>query len=287
MTTTQPNLNAPVVSFVDQWEEWHASHEANRASSHGFLAVTGLYWLEAAPQSIPNLLGEWWTDASGVHIRLQPGAGSLRSSGIDGEPGVALEGIVDLGVIPERGGVTLWAGDVAIEVAKRGGRDLVRPRDPHAPFLTRYAGTPTFTPDPTWALTGRFEAFATPRPTTVGAVADGLEHVYEAPGVVAFEHPVTGERHQLTAFPGGADESLLLLFTDATSGATTYGANRSIAVPAPGPDGEVTLDFNRATNLPCAYTDHATCPLPPSENRLPFAVEAGEKVPTHRVGVDR
>jgi uncharacterized protein len=32
-------------------------------------------------------------------------------------------------------------------------------------------------------------------------------------------------------------------------------------------------------NLPCAYTEFATCPLPPAENHLPIAVEAGEKLP--------
>jgi len=45
------------------------------------------------------------------------------------------------------------------------------------------------------------------------------------------------------------------------------------------PHGAVTLDFNRAVNLPCAYTEFATCPLPPPENRLPVAVEAGEMIP--------
>ena len=44
----------------------------------------------------------------------------------------------------------------------------------------------------------------------------------------------------------------------------------------------VTLDFNRAVNLPCAYTDFATCPLPPAGNRLPVAVEAGEQTPYER-----
>ena len=37
------------------------------------------------------------------------------------------------------------------------------------------------------------------------------------------------------------------------------------------------IDFNRAYNMPCAYTDFATCPLPPAANTLPFAVEAGER----------
>ncbi|SCE79973.1 Protein of unknown function (DUF1684) [Micromonospora matsumotoense] len=51
---------------------------------------------------------------------------------------------------------------------------------------------------------------------------------------------------------------------------------------APDAQGRVTLDFHRAPNLPCAYTDFATCPLPPVENRLPVAVEAGEKLPYER-----
>ena len=67
--------------------------------------------------------------------------------------------------------------------------------------------------------------------------------------------------------------------TGATSGVTTYAANRSLRVAAPDADGKVILDFNRATNLPCAYTEFATCPLPPAANRLPVAVEAGEQIP--------
>ena len=47
--------------------------------------------------------------------------------------------------------------------------------------------------------------------------------------------------------------------------------------------GSTIIDFNRAVNLPCAYTDFATCPLPPAENRLPIAIEAGEKTPLSRV----
>ena len=52
---------------------------------------------------------------------------------------------------------------------------------------------------------------------------------------------------------------------------------------SPEPIGTVVLDFNRAANLPCAFTDLATCPLPPAENRLPIAIEAGEKIPYERL----
>jgi hypothetical protein len=69
---------------------------------------------------------------------------------------------------------------------------------------------------------------------------------------------------------------------DATSGFTTYAASRVLELGPPGPDGRVVLDFNRAANPPCAYTDLATCPLPPPENRLPVAIEAGERTPDER-----
>jgi len=192
---------------------------------------------------------------------------------------------VFLGPISEREGLNLrvedtGAGHTVIELAKRGGRYVVRPRHPLNPLLTGYRGTPAYTPKPEYSVTGIFVPFDQPRSTTVGAAAEGIHHVYEAPGELRFR--LRGNDLVLTAFNGHVPGTLSVLFTDATSGITTYAANRSLSVAAPGPDGTVTLDFNRAVNLPCAYTDLATCPLPPSENRLPVAVEAGEQTPYER-----
>ena len=39
----------------------------------------------------------------------------------------------------------------------------------------------------------------------------------------------------------------------------------------------MTLDFNKAINPPCAFTDFATCPLPQRRNRMKVAIEAGEQ----------
>jgi uncharacterized protein (DUF1684 family) len=38
----------------------------------------------------------------------------------------------------------------------------------------------------------------------------------------------------------------------------------------------IDVDFNEAFNPPCAFTDFATCPLPPEQNRLALAIDAGE-----------
>ena len=87
-----------------------------------------------------------------------------------------------------------------------------------------------------------------------------------------------GAEHRLVAW-GEDDGSLWILFRDATSGVTTYPALRQLVVAPPAPDGSVRIDFNRAYNMPCAYTEFATCPVAPTANTLTFAVEAGEQIP--------
>ncbi|WP_288115217.1 DUF1684 domain-containing protein, partial [Microbacterium sp. SCN 71-21] len=160
------------------------------------------------------------------------------------------------------------------------GRDILRPRRRDAAYLAGYHGTPTYVPNTRWRAEARFEAYDAPRPITVDAAVDGIQHVYDAPGELVFS--LRGEEFRLIAFPGRTDD-LLVLFTDATSGLTTYAASRSLAVPPPDADGRTVIDFNRAVNLPCAYTDFATCPLPPTGNRLPVGIEGGEKTPLARV----
>lgn len=264
--------------FSAAWEQWHAAHERRLADPHGFLAITHLHWLDSTAARLDGAPGAWSVEDGAVQISLEPGE-SLQRDGQ--ELNTPAGTTISLGPIEERGGVDLVAGESVIEVAKRGGQYIVRPRNPGSALLRDYHGTPAYEPAPAFAVDGTFVPFEEPRPTTVGAVVEGIQHVYEAPGEIRFE--LAGRQLALTAFNGSAPGSLSVLFTDLTSGRTTYAANRSVsAVPAA--DGSVQLDFNRAVNLPCAYTDLATCPLPPAENRLPVAVEAGEKIPYEREG---
>lgn len=273
MTTPASRTVQDVDDFAAEWDAWHRRQEARLAGPHGFLAISSLHWLTGEPQRFRDAPGQWSTGPDGVVVALADDEELVIG-------GSAVRGRHFFGVIPERGGVNAAWGDAVIEVAKRGGNDIVRPRHPGNPLRTAFRGTPAYPPHPRWAVTGRYVPFAEPRPTAVGSVVDGLEHIYAAPGQVTFI--LEGQDLSLTAFPGHDPGSLLILFTDATSGSTTYPANRSLHLPPPAADGMVVLDFNRAANLPCAYTDLATCPLPPAENRLPVAVEAGEKTPYER-----
>ncbi|MDI5967794.1 DUF1684 domain-containing protein [Streptomyces sp. SL13] len=260
--------------FTRQWEEWHARREAALTDPHGFLAVTSLRWLDAEPTRFPDAPGAWSTGDDGVVVELADG----ERLTVDG---TEVSGRHAFGVLPERSGVNAVAGRAVVEVARRGGHDILRPRHPDNALRLEHPATPAYAPDPRWAVTGRYVPFDTPRAVTVGAAVEGLQHVYDAPGQVEFE--LEGATYRLTAFNGAAPGSLHVLFTDATSGVTTYAANRSVSIAAPDDSGRVLIDFNRATNLPCAYTDLATCPLPPDGNRLPVAVEAGERIPHERL----
>ncbi len=257
--------------FSEEWQAWKEGRERSLAEPYGWLALVSLDWLEDTPRGYPGLPGLWWQDADAAHFDPQ-GADVTHE-------GAPITGPHRFELVKSGPGARVVAGDVEIEVARRGGY-LIRVHDPKAPVLRAFHGVPGYDPAPEWVLTGTFEPFDEPRPTTVGAVVEGLSHVYTAPGVVRFRHGA--DEHVLTAF-NGVNGGLSILFTDATSGVTTYAANRSLPVPAPDADGTVVLDFNRAVNLPCAFTDFATCPLPPEGNRLPFAVEAGEKTPYERV----
>ncbi|MEU4695182.1 DUF1684 domain-containing protein [Actinoplanes sp. NPDC023714] len=257
------------ILFQQQWDEWHAAHEKRRADPHGFLAITGLHWLDSSPSRFDHAPGAWSTGTEGVTVDL--GAESL----VVGD--VTVTGVHRFDPIPERSDITAHWGDIAVEIARRGGHDVVRPRNPASPVLAAYRGTPAYPADEKWVIPGDFVPYPEPTPIPVGSVSEGIEHVYESPGTVSFE--ISGVPLSLIVFNGTAPGSLFALFTDETSGLTTYAANRSLFIAAPDDGGAVTLDFNRATNLPCAYTEFATCPLPPAGNRLPVAIEAGERKP--------
>jgi uncharacterized protein (DUF1684 family) len=81
----------------------------------------------------------------------------------------------------------------------------------------------------------------------------------------------------------GYGGGLWIPFSDASSGVDTYGGGRYLYDTIKGADlvisgSKIVLDFNFAYNPSCAYDDRWSCPLSPPENRLPFAVTAGERI---------
>lgn len=74
------------------------------------------------------------------------------------------------------------------------------------------------------------------------------------------------------------EDYLFLPFKDMTNDVSTYGGGRYLNISKKDvDDGMVNIDFNKAYNPWCAFSDGFNCPIPPSENHLGIAIEAGEK----------
>lgn len=69
---------------------------------------------------------------------------------------------------------------------------------------------------------------------------------------------------------------LFIPFLDLTNGDKTYGGGRYVEIEQPIGD-SCEVDFNYAYNPYCAYNHDYSCPIPPLENTLDIAIEAGEK----------
>ena len=76
---------------------------------------------------------------------------------------------------------------------------------------------------------------------------------------------------------------LFLPIKDSSNGETTYGGGRYLELTLGDiveRDGQaiMVIDFNKCFNPYCAYSDGYNCPVPPRENHLSIAVNAGEKM---------
>ncbi len=109
-------------------------------------------------------------------------------------------------------------------------------------------------------------------PLTDGSKQRYIEHSYA-------EFELGGKTNRLLllqAMDEADKRNFFLAFADATSAAETYGGGRYLNVRQDGKT-SITLDFNLAYNPYCAYNPDYACPIPPKENLLEIALEAGEK----------
>lgn len=71
---------------------------------------------------------------------------------------------------------------------------------------------------------------------------------------------------------------LFLPFKDKTNGDETYGGGRYINLDISDiAEGKITIDFNKAYNPYCAYSEGYNCPIPPKANHFDISILSGEK----------
>jgi len=267
-------------AYAKEIEAIRAARLARLTTPDGWLTLIGLHFLNPGENTVgsakdntvvlakgPAHLGRIAVAADGsVKIALMPDA----EARIDGR--AILVGELHFG---DAGRPTVVScGTISFFVIERGGKLALRVKDSASERRTHFLGLDYFPTDPAWRIEAQWVPFDEPRSIPITNIL-GQVSPANAPGKAVFEHQ--GKRYELLPIDEGPGEPLFFVISDATSGNETYGAARFVYADAPQGDGKVILDFNRAQNPPCAFTPFATCPLPPQENRLPFAVTAGEK----------
>ena len=264
--------------YLASSEAWRQEIENKLRAPNGWLALAGLIWLHEGV----NLIG---TDPA-ADLRLPAGTASpiLGRIEVDGSEAVLhvtgndptrVQGspVDRVALVPDVGDSPTYVEirELRFVLIRRGPRLGIRLWDNRRPERTAFPGRTWYPIDPAWRVTASFAAHDPPLALSVPNVL-GEVNLEKSIGKVVFA--VSGTSFSLEALT--EDEGgLFLIFADPTNGDTTYPSGRFLYTAAPS-DGNVVLDFNSAYSPPCAFTPYATCPLPPSENRLAIRVEAGE-----------
>ncbi|HHN74866.1 MAG TPA: DUF1684 domain-containing protein [Acidobacteria bacterium] len=271
----------PDAALVDAVEAYRAARQARLTAEDGWLSLVGLYWLHPGSNRVGSaddadvILPPDVAPAEAGVLVLEAGRVLLRAHRdsaleIDGHPFTEQVLVSDAAGEP----TIVEAGRVSFYVIDRDGRLGVRVKDPEAPARRAFSGLEYFPIDPRWKVLARWVPFEQPREVRVANVIGQVTET-RVGGRVEFDFD--GRTYSLLPLVDDPfTEDLFFVFADATNGEQTYHAGRFLTAD-PIRDGRVELDFNRAYNPPCAFTRFATCPLPPADNRLKVAVEAGEK----------
>lgn len=272
---------------IDEVSQWRAAYEASLRQDWGWLSVTGLHWLEDGVHSLGS--------AESAAIRLEPGdaaAGSAVPAHAanlirDGssvrldilEPGSILKQgqAAESGALEFNGtqGERFVLGNQSFLVVRRDERVGVRTWNNDSEQRRQYRGSDWFEASEGWQVEAEFRPFAEPRTVHyLNVIGDEKQALVTGEWVFSLQ-----DRELSLISLADEDAAPFFVFRDGTSGTDTYGASRFLKAPMPR-NGRTLLDFNRAYNPPCAFTPHATCPLPPRENILDIPVTAGERLYT-------
>ncbi|HEU4807431.1 MAG TPA: DUF1684 domain-containing protein [Homoserinimonas sp.] len=157
-------------------------------------------------------------------------------------------------------------------IARPGGLYALRVWDADSEAIQNFGGIDAFDYNPDWVVNATFTELPGATLPFEHVKDDGDTREIEVPGEISFSRD--GVDYSLAAIKSG--RALQIVFSDSTSGDTTYSVGRFLYV-APNRDGSVVLDFNQAVLPPCAFSYAFNCPMPPKQNRFGVPIEAGEK----------
>jgi uncharacterized protein (DUF1684 family) len=268
---------------VDAWRK--LADEKIRAED-GPLSAIGLYWLHdgvnkvgAYPSNEVVLPGNVAPAKAGI-IKVEGGnvtfdAGDTVSAKLDGQE------VKQVPLQKEGGGgkSNFGIGRLKLSFVNRELGLAIRVTDPNSATRRDFQGQQWFPVNESWVVEGQFVPFSAPK-TLVYEAATGGTRTGISPGYVSFNK--NGHEYRLEV-QKGSGEGYIAFFFDATTGKSSYAGGR--VVPIEKVQGDlVKLDFNKASNMPCAVSPFFNCQIAPQQNHLTtLEIPAGEKKPLAKV----
>ncbi|HNN14214.1 MAG TPA: DUF1684 domain-containing protein [Anaerolineales bacterium] len=263
-------------------KEWRQERDETIRKENGWLALAGLFWLKLGknqfgsdskceiqlPERIPASVGYFDYNGKSVSLRANPDQKikvndkltdfSLLQPDISENPSfIMLE-------------------DIQMVVIQRGNRMGVRLWDNQREERRSFPARTWYDIDEKFRLPATFTAYERPKmayfPDLTGEKAE-----FPVEGYLTFEFE--GRAYKLDVNKED-DGTLFLRFRDPTSKDATYPTGRYLVTDVES-DGKVFIDFNKAYNPPCAFTNFATCVFAPEQNHLDFNITAGELYPRY------
>jgi uncharacterized protein (DUF1684 family) len=256
--------------YFAQLDAWKARRLAALQAPDGWLNIIGRWWLEPGTVTVgkgaandivlpagPEKLGTLTQDEKGV-VTFAPAKGEAT-----------------IRVVPDKKHPPQFMlGELLLEITSLNGQNALRIRDMHSAEPQKLRPIQYFPPQLEWRITAEWVPYAAPQALTVGTTKD-IDTEVEVTHKAVFS--IDGEPFELIA-THGTPERPQFVIRDLTSRDSTYPASRFVYGEEV-TDRSIILDFNKAINPPCAFTEFAVCPLPPPANVLPIRIEAGEKWP--------
>ena len=272
-------------AYIDSVKQWRDRAEQGLRRDNGWLTLAGRFQMKPGintfgtgqdndivfPNELsgtgPARLGTIAIDNVAKRVTLKLSGGVTMTS--DGKP-FSGERVMAYST-EKRDWVSL--GRISMHIIEREGRYILRLADNESLVRKNFPGRIWYAVNEKFKVDAKFVAYPPGKKLSIVNVIDEVSDE-PCPGYVEFK--LNGVKHKMDVV--GDDDGMFFVMRDGTAGDTTYRPSRFLYVEKkPKPNESFTLDFNRAYNPPCAFSEFTTCPLPPQQNILKTRIEAGEK----------
>lgn len=266
--------------YIGEINQWHNKRIEGLKKEQGWLNLAGLFWLKDGKNSfgsssdndlvfpkgkINDHAGEFILDGGKVFVKINPDITVLHNGKM----------ITEMELKPDdEDSSSLRHASLVWFAIKRGDQYGIRLRDMKHDNLFGFEGIDRYPVNSDWKIKAKFNPSLAEKKISVPNIL-GRVNEEESPGNLSFE--IEGNKYMLEVLEGGEND-YFLIFADKTNGEDTYEAGRFLSVPKPDSSGNTFIDFNKAYNPPCVFSEFATCPMPPMQNHLQVKITAGEKM---------